>query len=558
MTASCPQSSHYSVTSILSDTSLDDKINPWNFAANSHFKSHRMHVKTRGSQVASIQQSFFEDKARQESAILMYALMIRAFVSNLLAGFYQTIGRVYGDDAVLDRNEDTIMGELDDGTDNTGSGENAEERPTKRRKGTDGNAVELAVSHDNSVREGLDASQLAQIEESYIEDTERNQLRGVQIVGETNGDATLRFVDSTDNDWLGASRNLDRCKVDQRDMLYRTQRSATSTQNNGYEKHACNVVVSPVGMTERDSCDRNPIVYNNNVDDLEPLDDLDPLDDLEPLNDLVPLDHLEQLDGLEDIEGINDLHDVYDVAANDETHYGDIERDLDDDDGQPPTIALGQVGSESYVKNSRACNDSSNNIRWLGSKHASDSDRQVNICGSAIRDVNSSIRKVINFDSTDGESESWEDAADESSTSAESLFESTTLQSGMWKDLLSGFVDDFEDLDADLQMCLVARLHQIGARTTARDLWASLDLGDGLRVETALARSKSLCPLGSDNVCSAIQFFSGVITTSSSDDDDDDEESKNEAVQSPNTSADLDDSRKDMSSSRTKFAILPR
>lgn len=45
---------------------------------------------------------------------------------------------------------------------------------------------------------------------------------------------------------------------------------------------------------------------------------------------------------------------------------------------------------------------------------------------------------------------------------------------GPWKDLLLGFVWDFERLSGDMQMSLVARLHQLGAVAAAEALWGQM------------------------------------------------------------------------------------
>lgn len=45
------------------------------------------------------------------------------------------------------------------------------------------------------------------------------------------------------------------------------------------------------------------------------------------------------------------------------------------------------------------------------------------------------------------------------------------LEPSLWKDLLAGFVLDFHNLDKDVQLCLIARLHSIGSNIVAEKLW---------------------------------------------------------------------------------------
>lgn len=41
----------------------------------------------------------------------------------------------------------------------------------------------------------------------------------------------------------------------------------------------------------------------------------------------------------------------------------------------------------------------------------------------------------------------------------------------LWLDLLREFLDDFDGLSVDLQLAVIARLHQAGLREKAEELW---------------------------------------------------------------------------------------
>lgn len=53
--------------------------------------------------------------------------------------------------------------------------------------------------------------------------------------------------------------------------------------------------------------------------------------------------------------------------------------------------------------------------------------------------------------------------------------ESSLDNMGPWKDLLEGFIADFENLDGDIQYALIGRLHQIGATDKAEELWKIIE-----------------------------------------------------------------------------------
>lgn len=44
----------------------------------------------------------------------------------------------------------------------------------------------------------------------------------------------------------------------------------------------------------------------------------------------------------------------------------------------------------------------------------------------------------------------------------------------LWLDLLYEFLDDFESLSADLQLAVIARLHQAGHEAKAEELWSKV------------------------------------------------------------------------------------
>lgn len=52
---------------------------------------------------------------------------------------------------------------------------------------------------------------------------------------------------------------------------------------------------------------------------------------------------------------------------------------------------------------------------------------------------------------------------------------------GPWKDLLLGFIGDFDLLSGDMQMSLIARLHQLGAVVAAETLWGQMQAIPGKR-----------------------------------------------------------------------------
>jgi hypothetical protein len=69
------------------------------------------------------------------------------------------------------------------------------------------------------------------------------------------------------------------------------------------------------------------------------------------------------------------------------------------------------------------------------------------------------------------------DSGDESSAAGNASGASLLRSSaGLWRSLLGGFVEDFASLHGDAQACLVSRLHQIGDRAAAEELWSSLEM----------------------------------------------------------------------------------
>jgi hypothetical protein len=68
---------------------------------------------------------------------------------------------------------------------------------------------------------------------------------------------------------------------------------------------------------------------------------------------------------------------------------------------------------------------------------------------------------------------------------------------GPWRELLAGFVADFGSLSGDLQMSVVARLYQLGARGAARVLWGRMCSagGDGLEEMMRAREAAPLCTL---------------------------------------------------------------
>jgi hypothetical protein len=178
------------------------------------------------------------------------------------------------------------------------------------------------------------------------------------------------------------------------------------------------------------------------------------------------------------------------------------------------TLAWATEGDETCADGAdmdAADDDEKDDSAWSQRSDGSESEGYVEGHEHAAVALGVIIKRVIDFDSTDHESRLSDASAGNSSTHflGSSHDSSTRLQSGPWKDLLQGFVDDFEHLDADTQMCVVARLHQIGATKTACELWTSVT-HEGISIQ-GMGDDGS----GGDGQ-RAIQFLSGTITTGSS------------------------------------------
>lgn len=47
-----------------------------------------------------------------------------------------------------------------------------------------------------------------------------------------------------------------------------------------------------------------------------------------------------------------------------------------------------------------------------------------------------------------------------------------------WEELLQDFIDSFDDITVDRQLCVCARLYQAGMKAKANELWARMQRND--------------------------------------------------------------------------------